>query len=162
MRSIGQDEIWQAVKGSRGKFLVGQAVKVSSGTMWNLRIICALCACCTLLLSALLYILTIFVIFMLYFTIDIRDYVVSNIYDFTLMYNNNLSQLHRNHAYLFLIISLHLCGEHARVRLCCRDYDNYLLLIIKTAVLKLTPTFSIREKSKCYDYFHTFKQKGCD
>ena len=48
MRSIGQDEIWQAVKGSRGKFLVGQAVKVFSGTMWNLRIICALCACCTL------------------------------------------------------------------------------------------------------------------
>ena len=56
-------------RGQEEKILVGQAVKVSSGTMWNLRIICALCACCTLLLSALLYILTILVIFMLYFTL---------------------------------------------------------------------------------------------
>ena len=141
-------------RGQEEKILVGQAVKVSSGTMWNLRIICALCACCTLLLSALLYILTIFVIFMLYFT---------------LMYN---MQYNYYYSSRFSPITLKprlpspdhiatLMRRTCAVRLCFRDYDNYLLLIIKTAVLKLTPFISIREMSKCYNYFHTFKQKGC-
>ena len=88
--------------------MVVQAVKVSSGTMWNLRIICALCACCTLLLSALLYILTIFVIFMLYFTLM-----------YNMQYNiivHDLAQLHRNHAFLLLIRSYrYTYAAHMRV-----------------------------------------------